>query len=94
MLADPIEQRCDVASLQACRPSADEVIRIVFTSGTTGQPKPIMHTNNTSAHSSRTLINDFHFGPRDVIFSYVPLSTNYGAIMGCTYTRAAARRWC
>ena len=82
MLTDPIEQRRDLASLQGCRPSADDVIRIVFTSGTTGQPKPIMHTNNTSAHSSRTLIKAFDFGPRDVIFSYVPLSTNYGAIMG------------
>ena len=89
MLADPIELRNDPASLQRCRPSADDVLRIVFTSGTTGRPKPIMHTNNTSAHSSRTLIGDFGFGTHDVILSYVPLSTNYGAIMGL-YLHAAS----
>ncbi len=60
----------------------DEVVRLVFTSGTTGRPKPIMHTHNTTIHSSRTLAAAFKLSSDDVLFSYVPLSTNYGAIMG------------
>jgi acyl-CoA synthetase (AMP-forming)/AMP-acid ligase II len=82
LLADPIEERTDPTCLAPLRPSADDIIRVVFTSGTTGLPKPIMHTNNTTSHSSRTLIGAFGFDETDVIFSYVPLSTNYGAIMG------------
>ena len=78
-LADPIEKRIPVDSLRACRPSPDQIIRIVFTSGTTGLPKAIMHT---LAHSGRTTRADFKHDADDVILMFVPFSTNYGAIMG------------
>ena len=81
-LADPIEKRIPVDSLRACRPSPDQIIRIVFTSGTTGLPKAIMHTDNTLAHSGRTTRADFKHDADDVILMFVPFSTNYGAIMG------------
>ena len=80
--ADPIEARVAPSSLDSLRPGPDEVVRVVFTSGTTGLPKAIKHTSNTFAHSSRTLIDAFGFSADDVIYMYVPLSTNYGAIMG------------
>ena len=35
------------AELDALRPGADEVTEIVFTSGATGEPKGVLHTNNT-----------------------------------------------
>lgn len=82
LLADPIEERLPLERLEPCQPSPDDVVRIVFTSGTTGRPKAIMHTNNTVAHSSRTLISAFRHCADDVFLQYVPLSTNYGTIMG------------
>lgn len=36
-----------VDSLDAIRPSANDVCEVMFTSGTTGQPKGVMHTQNT-----------------------------------------------
>lgn len=82
ILADPIEDRIAPETLRECRPSPDQIIRIVFTSGTTGLPKAIMHTNNTLAHSGRTVRADFNHDADDVVLMYVPFSTNYGAIMG------------
>ncbi|MDH3681933.1 MAG: AMP-binding protein [Acidimicrobiia bacterium] len=34
-------------SLDLCRPSPNDVCEVMFTSGTTGQPKGVMHTQNT-----------------------------------------------
>ena len=82
ILADPIEDRVAPETLRECRPSPDQIIRIVFTSGTTGLPKAIMHTNNTLAHSGRTVRADFNHDADDVVLMYVPFSANYGAIMG------------
>ena len=82
LLREPIEKIRSPETLVSNRPPAEQVVRIVFTSGTTGVPKAIMHTNNTVAHSSRTLTNAFSLDASDVIFLYVPMSTNYGAIMG------------
>ena len=82
ILADPIEERVSVETLRACRPSPDQIIRIVFTSGTTGLPKAIMHTDNTLGHSGRVTQANFGHNADDVILMFVPFSTNYGAIMG------------
>ncbi len=82
ILADPIEDRIPVDTLRACCPSPDHIIRIVFTSGTTGLPKAIMHTDNTLGHSGRTVRADFNHDADDVVLMFVPFSTNYGAIMG------------
>ena len=82
LLADPIEDRIAPETLRQCRHGPDQIIRIVFTSGTTGLPKAIMHTNNTLAHSARTVRADFNHDADDVVLMFVPFSTNFGAIMG------------
>ncbi|MBD0021383.1 AMP-binding protein [Gordonia pseudamarae] len=43
----PWEQRRDRAELGALRPDGDDVSLLIFTSGTTGEPKGVMHTHNT-----------------------------------------------
>ena len=47
LLAAGRESTFDDAALELCRPSPNDVCEIMFTSGTTGQPKGVMHTQNT-----------------------------------------------
>ncbi|QIK77274.1 AMP-binding protein [Nocardioides piscis] len=46
-MATPWEERRDPADLAAVRPDPNAVTLLIFTSGTTGEPKGVMHTHNT-----------------------------------------------
>ena len=45
--ATPWEERRDPAQLADLRPDPDDVTLLIFTSGTTGEPKGVLHTHNT-----------------------------------------------
>jgi acyl-CoA synthetase len=61
-------------------PSRDpnRVVYLPFTSGTTGEPKGVMHSDNTLLANARALANDWDFSARSVIYSLGPLSHNLG----------------
>src|SRR5690606_19744438 len=46
-MATPWEERRDAGELAALRPDPNSVSLLIFTSGTTGEPKGVMHTHNT-----------------------------------------------
>jgi cyclohexanecarboxylate-CoA ligase len=46
-VSTPWEERRSPADLAALRPDPNEVTLLIFTSGTTGEPKGVMHTHNT-----------------------------------------------
>jgi fatty-acyl-CoA synthase len=52
----------------------------VFTSGTTNRPKAILHTTNTTRFSSRIIAQTYGITSSDVALSYLPLTTNAGAV--------------
>ena len=54
-MATPWEQRRDRAALAGLRPDPNEVTLLIFTSGTTGEPKGVMHTHNTAVAANNPL---------------------------------------
>jgi cyclohexanecarboxylate-CoA ligase len=51
----PWEERRNPAELTALRPDANDVTLLIFTSGTTGEPKGVMHTHNTLVAANAAL---------------------------------------
>jgi len=56
----------------------NHVVYLAFTSGTTGQPKGVMHSDNTLLANARAMIADWQFDAQTVIYSMSPLSHNLG----------------
>jgi cyclohexanecarboxylate-CoA ligase len=54
-MATPWESRRDPDSLPDLRPDPNEVTLLIFTSGTTGEPKGVMHTHNTVVAANNPL---------------------------------------
>jgi acyl-CoA synthetase len=58
----------------------DRVVYLAFTSGTTGDPKGVMHSDNTLLANGRAIVNDFGFGRETVVYSLSPMSHNMGTV--------------
>ena len=54
-MSTPWEERRDPAELAELRPDPNEVTLLIFTSGTTGEPKGVMHTHNTLVAANNPL---------------------------------------
>jgi cyclohexanecarboxylate-CoA ligase len=54
-MATQWEERRDPAQLPGLRPDPNEVTLLIFTSGTTGEPKGVMHTHNTVVAANNPL---------------------------------------
>ncbi len=52
----------------------DKVVYLAFTSGTTGTPKCVMHSDNSLLANARDLVRDWGHGPHSKILSLSPLS--------------------
>jgi len=58
--------------------NANRVLYLAFTSGTTGIPKGVMHSDNTLLANARALSADWHIDEKAVVYSLSPLSHNLG----------------
>jgi acyl-CoA synthetase len=56
----------------------NQIVYLAFTSGTTGQPKGVMHSDNTLLANARQLAKDWFIDNRSVIYTLSPLSHNLG----------------
>jgi cyclohexanecarboxylate-CoA ligase len=77
------EAETDTAALfQARRPSGDDVVQVLYTSGTTGKPKGVMHTSNTLFSNIRPLAERLGLGEADTVFMPSPLAHQLGFLYG------------
>ncbi len=58
----------------------DKVVYLAFTSGTTGEPKGVMHSDNTLLANARCMIDDWGFDSSLVLYSLSPLSHHIGTV--------------
>lgn len=56
----------------------DSIVYLAFTSGTTGQPKGVLHSDNTLLANARALSTDWEIDPTSVVYSFSPVSHNLG----------------
>lgn len=77
------EEQVDTGALFRERQiNADDVIQILYTSGTTGQPKGVMHTSNTLFSNVRPYADRLHLGADDVVLMASPVAHQTGFLYG------------
>lgn len=83
LLARAWEQELDTDTLFRERQlTGDDVIQILYTSGTTGEPKGVMHTTNTLFSNVRPYADRLHLTSEDNVLMASPLAHQTGFLYG------------
>lgn len=72
----------DRAVLDLLAPDPNDVAELIFTSGTTGEPKGVMHTHNTLIAGTRAMIDAQGVGPADVFHMASTFAHQTGYLFG------------
>ncbi|MGQ0683117.1 cyclohexanecarboxylate-CoA ligase [Bradyrhizobium sp.] len=64
------------------RRSADDIVQLLYTSGTTGEPKGVMHTSNTILSNVRPFRDRLGLTGQDVVLMSSPLAHQSGFMYG------------
>ncbi|MCC6531983.1 MAG: acyl--CoA ligase [Burkholderiales bacterium] len=58
----------------------DKIVYLAFTSGTTGLPKGVLHSDNTLLANGRAMVGDWGHDHRTILYSHSPLSHHIGTV--------------
>jgi acyl-CoA synthetase len=61
-------------------PDPDKIVYLAFTSGTTGVPKGVMHSDNTLLANGRAMVADWEHDASTVLLSLSPMSHHIGTV--------------
>ena len=67
-----------IANEHRVRMDPDEIFRMAFTSGTTGDPKCVLHSFNSTLYAGYLLNEDMNVTENDVFLIYLPVGLNWG----------------
>ncbi len=81
-LLEHAPDRAARAVFTAQQPGPDDVVLLLYTSGTTGEPKGVMHTSNTLMAMVRPYAQRFSLGTADVMLMGSPLAHLTGFAYG------------
>ncbi len=73
-----LSRKSDVALPWSTDP--DRIVYLAFTSGTTGEPKGVMHSDNTILANARAMAKDWAFDQDTIVYSFSPMSHNIGTV--------------
>jgi acyl-CoA synthetase (AMP-forming)/AMP-acid ligase II len=71
-------QDADARPSGGIKTDPNQVVYLAFTSGTTGTPKGVMHSDNTLLANARAIAADWAIDVQSVVYSLSPLSHNLG----------------
>ena len=81
----------EIDEANALRMSPLDVMRMCFTSGTTGNPKGVLHCFNTTLCTCETFNRELAVTDRDVMLDYLPVGLNWGYMTLVQAAMAGAR---
>jgi non-ribosomal peptide synthetase component E (peptide arylation enzyme) len=90
-LDDLIEGRRGAPGFRPHAMDANDVMRMAFTSGTTGNPKGVTHSFNTTLPAARILNEAMAVTADEVFLAYLPLGLNWGYLTLLQGLMAGAR---
>ena len=84
-------QKIDEASLRSRRPKGNDLCRVAFTSGTTGDPKAVQHTYNTTISACYVCNRNQLLGEDGATLIFLPVGLNWGLMLIVEAILAGAR---
>lgn len=82
LLAEPWEEHYPAEHFRPFRPRSDDPAVIMFSSGTTGRPKGIVHSFNTLRYMARSMIRRCELQPANVLLVVGPVGNATGTYPG------------